>query len=180
MWSLLIHKIEIVKVYIHIHRTILLSTTKPLHVYLQGEKGNIGDTGASGSPGVPVSIFIHDVMFYELLYWTNHIVCYISLTGTSGTSRSRGTSRNKGRNGRNPTYIAYVHLYEKGNSFSIVELVCTDIKLFGTFNQNINALNTRENTMVNSQKKLKQSWRARNQQGVEYWPFPLIILQQAV
>ena len=62
------HKIQIVKVYIHIHRTILLSTTKLLHVYLQGEKGNIGDTGASGSPGTPVSIFIHDVMFYELLY----------------------------------------------------------------------------------------------------------------
>ena len=62
------HRIEIVKVYIHSHRTIHLSTTKPLHVYLQGEKGNIGDTGASGSPGVPVSIFIHDVMFCDSLY----------------------------------------------------------------------------------------------------------------
>ena len=120
-------------------------------------------------------------MFCDSLYWTNHILCYISLTGTSGTSRSRGTSRNKGWNGRNPTYIAYVHLYVKGNSFSIVELVCTDIKLFGTFNQNIYALNTHENKiMVNSQKKLKQSWGARNLQRVECWPFPLIIMQQAV
>ena len=119
-------------------------------------------------------------MFCELLYWTNHVVCKISLIGTSGTSRSRGTSRNKGRNGRKPAYVAYVQSYEKGNSFSIVELVCTDIKLFVTFKQNVYAHNTREK----EHGKFKKCWSSYEElviyKGLNIGLFSLIIMQQTL